>query len=200
MSSVPRLRDRLSTVYLWKQKLKQANGKLSALAPGDKTLIHKRKRVVHPFIESFIIQYRTGHPGADKTTIAPVLAEACKLAEVKLVSESTVGRIIHDLKERSRIPKSTKITISDRTGKPLVRGPKHTRKKLKRKGFSPRCPGALVQMDTVSIFANGINVISLLPLTSVPDSLSPTLISPIHRLMAAISLGSSLRLPYSSLC
>jgi putative transposase len=52
-----------STLYLWKQKLKKANGKLSALAPGDKTPLHKRRRLVHPFIQDFIIEYRTRHWG-----------------------------------------------------------------------------------------------------------------------------------------
>jgi len=145
-----------STVYLWKQKLKKSEGKLSALAPGNKTPIHKRKRLVHPVIERFIVGYRTGHPGADKTTIAPALAAACTLAGVKPISESTVGRIIHDLKEKGRIPRADKITINGRSGKLRVREPRHARKKLRRKGFSPQCPGDLVQMDTVAIFAAGI--------------------------------------------
>ena len=38
-----------STVYLWKRKLKNSGGKLSALAPGDRTPIRKRKRIAHPF-------------------------------------------------------------------------------------------------------------------------------------------------------
>jgi len=109
-----------STIYLWKQKLKASDGKLSALAPADKAPIHRRKRIVHPFVEDFIISYRTNHPGADKTTITPALTEACKLSSVKPVSESTVGRIIHDLKQKGRIPKSTRITINGRTGKLLV--------------------------------------------------------------------------------
>lgn len=83
-----------STIYLWKQKLKKAKGKLSALAPGDKTPIHKRHRIVHPFIESFIVEYRAAHPGVDKTTITPALAEACNQNGIKPVSESTIGRII----------------------------------------------------------------------------------------------------------
>jgi len=85
-----------STVYLWKQKLKKAEGRLSALAPGDKTPIRQRKRIVHPFIESFIVDYRISHPGADKTTITPSLTKACQIAGVKPVSESTIGRIISD--------------------------------------------------------------------------------------------------------
>ncbi len=66
-----------STIYLWKQKLKHSGGKLSALAPGDRAPRSRRRRVVHPFIECFIVEYRTAHPGADKTTITPALAAAC---------------------------------------------------------------------------------------------------------------------------
>ena len=145
-----------STIFLWKQKLKGAKGKLSALAPGDKAPIHKRKRLVHPFILDFILKYRTAHPGVDKTTITPVLAVACQRAVIKPVSESTVGRIIHDLKEKGRLPKSTRITINARYDKLMVREPKPKRKKARRKGFMPQKPGDLVQMDTVSIFADGI--------------------------------------------
>lgn len=145
-----------STIYLWKQKLKKTGGKLSALAPGDKTPIHKRKRLLHPFIEHFIVEYRTNHPGVDKTTIAPALAIACKPAGLKPVSASTVGRIIHDLKESGRIPSANKITINGRSGKLRVREPRPAKKKLRRRGFSPQRPGDLVQMDTVAIFAAGI--------------------------------------------
>jgi hypothetical protein len=53
-----------STIYLWKQKLKRSNGRISALAPGSKTPIHRRRRIVHPFIEAFILKYRSDHPGA----------------------------------------------------------------------------------------------------------------------------------------
>ncbi len=145
-----------STIYLWKQRLKRADGKLSALVPGDKTPIHKRKRLVHPFIESFIVDYRTSHPGTDKTTIAPSLTKACQIAGVKPVSESTVGRIISDLKARGRIPRWGKVSINGRSGKLLVRERKAARKKTRRKGFVPQQPGDLIQMDTVSIFTAGI--------------------------------------------
>jgi len=145
-----------STIYLWKQKLKKAGGKLSALAPGDKTSIHKRQRVVHPFIEHFIIGYRSAHPGTDKTTITPALAVACKTAGVRPVSESTVGRIIHDLKERGLVPRATKLSINGRTGNLVAREARHTGKKTRRKGFQPKCPGDLVQMDTVSLFVDGL--------------------------------------------
>ncbi len=137
-----------STIYLWKQKLKVAGGKLSALAPGDRAPLNKRHRVVHPFIESFVIGYRSAHPdfSRDKTTITPVLNAACIGHGAKPVSESTVGRIIHDLKTKGKLPYSNRITINGRTGRLLVREPK-TKKKLRRKGFVPKLPGDLVQMS-----------------------------------------------------
>jgi transposase InsO family protein len=145
-----------STIYLWKQKLTKKGGKLSALAPGDTTPLQKRKRIVNSFITDFILKYRVAHPGADKTTITPSLAIACQQAGVKPISESTVGRIIHDLKERGWISKSLKMTHNASTGKVYFHEKQHTKKKLRRKGFNPKQPGDLVQMDTISIFANGL--------------------------------------------
>ena len=145
-----------STIYLWKQKLKQAGGKLSALAPGDRTPLRKRHRVVDPFIERFIVEYRTAHPGVDKSTIIPALSVACASQGIKSVSESTVGRIIHDLKEKGRLPKWNRISLNGRTGKLISRGPRQPRKKMRRKGFYPMRPGELVEIDTVSIFVDGL--------------------------------------------
>jgi len=145
-----------STIYLWKQKLNSSDGKLSALAPGDKAPIQRRQRTPHPFIEDFILSYRTDHPGADKTTITPALIKACNLANVKPVSESTVGRIIHDLKQKGRLPKSNRISINGKSGNLLTREPRRPVKKARRKGFIPQKPGDIVQMDTVSIFADGL--------------------------------------------
>ena len=145
-----------STIYLWKQKLAQSGGKLSALAPGDKTPLHKRKRKVHTFIDDFILKYRLAHPGADKMTITPALILECQKAGVKPVSESTVGRIIHNLKEKGRIPKSLKVFLNGGNGKLRFVERKTTPKKLRRKGYFPDKPGDLVEMDTVSIFENGL--------------------------------------------
>lgn len=145
-----------STIYLWKQKLRKSGGKLSALAPGDRTPKRKRHRVINPFIERFIIEYRVAHPGVDKTTMTPALSTACNLAGIKPVSESTVGRIIHDLKGRGRIPGSRKISLNGRSGKLVVRDQRRPMKKTRRKGFYPIQPGELVEIDTVSIFVDGL--------------------------------------------
>lgn len=146
-----------STIYLWKQKLKSSGGKLSALAPGDRTPKRKRRRVVDPFIERFIIEYRSEHPGADKTTITPALATACAGEGIKPVSESTVGRIIKDLKDKRKLPYGSRISIRGGTGTLLVKeANKPRKKKLRRKDYVPHEPGDLVQMDTVSIFTAGL--------------------------------------------
>lgn len=145
-----------STIYLWKQKLRSSGGKISALASGNRAPHHRRRRVVHPYISSFIIGYRTSHPGADKATITPVLRTACEGASIKPPSESTVGRIIHDLKEQGRIPKNTKIRINGRTGKLHAWEPRHPVKKARRKSFYPTKPGDLVEIDTVDIFVDGL--------------------------------------------
>lgn len=145
-----------STIYLWKQKLKKADGKLSAFAPGDRTPRNKRHRLVDPFIERFIVAYRSAHPGVDKTTITPVLTQACKDAGIRVVSESTVGRLIHDLKAKGKLPRSNRVSIDGRTGKLVVREARQPRRKTRRKGFYPMKPGDLVEIDTVSIFVDGL--------------------------------------------
>lgn len=144
-----------STVYLWKSRLNKAGGKLSSLAPGYTRPIHKRKRIVNPFIEKFIIEYRSKYPGVDKTTITPIMANACTKAGIKPVSESTVGRIIHDLKEKGLIHAYGKVTINGLSGKIHFRKPQK-RVKQRRKGFSPQFAGDLIQMDTIAIFFDGI--------------------------------------------
>ena len=145
-----------STVYLWKQKLKKGGNRLSALSPGDRTPKRKRSRPAELFVEGFIISYRTLHPGVDKTTITPVLKKMCESKGIKPPSESTVGRIIHDLKEKGRLPKQTRISINGRTGKLHERSPHPRMQKTRRKNFFPKKPGELVEIDTVDIFVDGI--------------------------------------------
>jgi transposase InsO family protein len=145
-----------STIFLWKQKLAKAGGKLSVLAPGSRSPIHRRKRIIHPFIAKFIIDYRTAHPRADKTTIAPVLTLACQKAGIKPVSESTVGRMIHDLKQRGSLSQNSRLRINARSGEINEIKSRQMMRKTRRKGFHPSQPGDLVEIDTVSIFADGI--------------------------------------------
>ena len=143
-----------SAIYLWKKKLKV--GGTAALAPGDRAPHRRRRRIVAPFIESFIIGYRTSHPGADKTTIHPALKAACERAAIKPPSESTIGRIIHDLKKRGRLPRKTKVAYNAATGRLRIWEAGPGQKKTRRKDFRPSRPGDLVEIDTVDIFVDGL--------------------------------------------
>ncbi len=184
-----------STVFLWKQKLKKSGGKLSALAPRDKTPIRKRKRLNHPFFLDFILKYRADHPGTDKTTITPVLAMACQRVGIKPVSESTVGRIIHDFKEKGRLPKSNKITINARFDRLVAREQKPRKKKTRRKGFLPQKPGISFKWILFLSSLMVLSATSLLALMSAPGLPSLTPINQAPPPVAAISSISSSKSP-----
>jgi transposase InsO family protein len=92
----------------------------------------------------------------DKTTIYPVLKVACEKAGIKAPSESTIGRILRDLKERGRIPRKTKVAYNAATGRLRIWEPGPGVKKTRRSGFSPKKPGDLVEIDTVDIFVDGV--------------------------------------------
>jgi putative transposase len=143
-----------STIYLWKQRLR-ASGTLG-LASDSRAPHRRRRRIVAPLVESFIIGYRTSHPGVDKTTIYPVLRAACEKAGINAPSESTIGRIIRDLKERSRIPRKTKVAYNAATGRLRIWEPGPGARKTRRRGFYPKKPGDLVEIDTVDIFVDGV--------------------------------------------
>jgi transposase InsO family protein len=102
------------------------------------------------------VEYRTTHPRADKVTITPSLILACKKAGIKPVSESTVGRIIRDLKENGRLPENSRLRLNGETGKLREIKPRQAFRKMRRREFHPGQPGDLVEIDKVSIFTDGI--------------------------------------------
>jgi putative transposase len=146
-----------STVYLWKKHLKEAKGRITALAPKSKAPHHKRQRKVSPSIINFIKDYRTLHPGVGKETIKPCLDLYCQSQGLATISESTIGRIINDLKKRCLIPDlSSRLNYYARSDRFHKRPFKPKRKKLRRKGYQPKKPGDLVQMDSIVIFQNEV--------------------------------------------
>ena len=145
-----------STVYLWKQKLKNNRGRLSALAPGDKAPKARRKRTVDPRITNYIIEQRTRYPGKGKDKLAVELAGFCPGRGIPPPSASTVGRIINDLRHQNRLPQHTQLSLNGRTGKLQEKTSKPKPRKQRRGGYRPQAPGDLVQIDTVVKFIDGI--------------------------------------------
>ncbi len=146
-----------STIFLWKKKLREEGGRLSALKIGSRTPKTKRRRETDPLIVQFIKEYRFKHPGVDKTTLKAPTDAFCLALGLKTVSESTIGRIIHDLKEQGRLPDYyIRTTINGKTGRLIFRKRKKGVKKLRAHGFKPKTPGDLLQIDAIEIFLLGI--------------------------------------------
>jgi len=146
-----------STIFLWKQKIDKAGGKLSALAPLDTIPKTRVKRKVTDEMVNFVLAYRILHPGVDKTTIKPVLDAFCQFNNLSLVGEGTIGNIIKELKDKGKLPDYyIKTTINGATGK-LRYKRIGTKKliKLRAKGYHLKVAGDLMQVDAISIFIQG---------------------------------------------
>lgn len=145
-----------STVFLWKKKIKDSNGELSALAPLSKAPKNKRRGQTPKEIEEFIIRYRKEHPRVGQLTIKLALDEYCKRVGVKTISISTIGRLIKKLKKQGLIKDNpAKLSFYARSGNFKERI-KRRYKKLRRKGYKPDKPGDLVQIDSITIFEDGL--------------------------------------------
>ena len=144
-----------STVYLWKKKINSSGGHLSALKLESKApKTPREKRKVNEFHQDFILEYRIKHPGVSKETIYPELREYCILNNLPLISESTIGRIIKELKNKEKLPQHFKLSYYARTGNLKARCQKKI-KKLRRKDYQPQKAGDLVQIDAIELFING---------------------------------------------
>lgn len=145
-----------STLLSWKKKFRESGGLLNALAPASRAPKKRRLRVVNKPIEQFIIDYRILHPGVGKDAVKPALDRFCETRRLATVSESTIGRIIKDLKKQGKLFNSRqKLRLIGSTGRLVVRQRK-LEKKLRRKGYMPKKPGDLVQIDSITFFLEGI--------------------------------------------
>jgi hypothetical protein len=144
-----------STLYNWKSNLAENNGRLEFLNEKKTSPKNKRKRIVDPGIEQFIINLRTAHPGTGKEKVKPLLDKYCKEQGIKTVSVSTVGRIVADLKGKNKIPNNKKLSYYARQDA-FYEKKKIKRKKIRRKNYQPEEAGDLVQVDTIIKFINGI--------------------------------------------
>jgi transposase InsO family protein len=157
-----------STVYRWKKLLKDSGGKLVALAPLSRAPRRKRARVVSGETVRFIERCRNEHPGMGKATIKPLLDDYCHKKGMHSVSESTIGRVISDLKKQGRLPVKRRFSLLARSGRLVERAARRRRNKLRRGDFRPRRAGDLVQMDAIYVFDGGIKryILSAIDLTT----------------------------------
>jgi len=86
-----------------------------------------------------------------KNTIKYELDRYCRENKINMISESTIGRMIKDLKERWLIIEDVKVSFNGRSGKIRIIK-KRNKKKERRKGYKVEKAGDLVQIDSMVIF------------------------------------------------
>jgi len=100
------------TLYRWQAALGKRQGHLDALDPLSTAPKKRRRRNVLVEVETFIIAEREAHPRLGKKKLAVLLRE-----DGYAVSESYVGRVIHELKERKLLASGKKLSFFAQTGK-----------------------------------------------------------------------------------
>jgi transposase InsO family protein len=143
-----------STIFLWKKMIKKAGGRLSSLKSHSKAPKSRSKRVAQFEHVDFIERYRNDHPGVSKETIYPELMEYCLKNNLPIISESTIGRIIKELKNKGKLPQHLKLSYYARTGKLVIQKQKKI-KKLRRKDYQPEGAGDLIQIDAIELMIDG---------------------------------------------
>lgn len=89
------------------------------------------------------------HPRLGKEKLTPLLAPFCASRGLKVLSESTVGRILTQLKKEGILKSPVKLRMSGKSGKLIQKNPPLTVKKLRRGRYLPEKPGDLLQLDGV---------------------------------------------------
>lgn len=83
-----------ATLYRWRKRLDREQGKLTALIPHSRSPKNKRRMLVEPEIISYIKTLRTNHPNLGKEKIKPSLDQFCLENNMRMISVSTIGKII----------------------------------------------------------------------------------------------------------
>ena len=136
-----------ATLFRWQKDLHKGKGKLEALNPQSTAPKNKRKRIIPKLVEDFIRKEREWERiGKEK------LAKLLRDDGIANLSDSTVGRIISDLKKQGKLPDPIKYSLSGKTGKLIEKKTRKSREKLRSKGHS----GQLAKADTIVRFTNGI--------------------------------------------
>lgn len=131
------------TLYRWQAILAAHRGHLESLDPKSTAPQRRRKRFIPSVIEQYIIQERTKHPRLGKKKLTPLLQE-----QGYMVSESYVGRVLSDLKERNLLPNPAPLSFYARTGV------HHERHVVKRKKIRRRTKRGM-ELDTIVRFIDG---------------------------------------------
>lgn len=145
-----------STVFSWKARLKAGQGRLEVLAPGSRAPKTRRRRNTPELVSSYIVEQRDKHPRLGKAKLREGLMPVCAEAGLSCPSDSTIGRVLNDLKAQGRLTAGTRLSNYARTRRQMEHKRKSRIKKERRGDYYPSVPGDLVQLDCVIKFINGM--------------------------------------------
>ena len=131
-----------STLFLWKQKVKQNNGNFESLNELTKAPKMKRKRLWSSAVIAEIRRLRLAYPNLGKEKIHPFLLSFCQKHQLKCPQPRTIGRIMHDDGGMRTFPQKV-----SHFGK--IKPIKRVKKNRKPKDFKPILPGQLIEMDSI---------------------------------------------------
>ena len=156
-----------ATIYNWKKRIRPKLGagygsktifpQLDELAPLSRRPKNFRKSKVDIWYKEQILFIRKTYPRLGKSKIKSLLDSICIKEHQKFISESTIGRIIKELKQSGELISYNRVHYSGKTGRILAyKSNKPKLIKQRRKGYVPKNPGDLVQIDCVVKFINGV--------------------------------------------
>lgn len=138
------------TIYRWINIFKKSSGKLSSLVPKKKTPINKRQMNIDLRIINFIKQQRKLHYRLGKRKIKPELDKYCQTNDIKLISLTTIAKIIK--RNNFYFQKQGRIYHNPSS--------KVATKKINYKSRVKRSPSVInsgyIEIDTITLFSDGL--------------------------------------------
>ena len=130
-----------SSIFLWKKKLKDSQGKLLSLRNLSRKPHNMRRMFIEPTVLQFIEATRKEYPRLSKDKMKPLLDEFCQANSYEKISSSTIGKII-------------KRNCFFFWFKP--KGKKNRKKKNRLLGYEIENIGDLSQVDSITKFKDGL--------------------------------------------
>ena len=148
-----------STLYSWRHKLdssrkhdRMGRACLKALDPKSTRPKHCRRADWDKKIVTLLTELATKHPELGRQPLYYMLRRRLEADGQldKLVSISTIGRILHRLRRSGRLPSKVRLTLNGRTGR-LYEIHRRKAAKLRRNAlpYKIKQPGDLVQIDGI---------------------------------------------------
>jgi transposase InsO family protein len=133
-----------TTLYDWQKKYKEDG--INGLINKSRVHIHKTKSRTSQEIKDFIKSYRQDYGNIYQNEIKPHLDDFCRKKRIKTTSISNIGKIIRELKDKGEINNGKTLKLNGKTGNLT-----EYKRKKRRKGYYPKKPGDLIQVDSLHL-------------------------------------------------